>query len=237
MILGTVWSSKTVTSGGSGYTSIICCSSGSKDSGLEYDSTTSTGSYSPTFSLQSSSATWGEIGDAIQAATLAATPSTFQQLVTWNPSTYSSYEASDLGNVRFCLNAGCSPPTNQLNAWLESCTPSCSPSATSAYAWVKLTSAIPAGTSVTIDMVFEGTSVDFDASYWGEAPNLSTTYAANDNGANVFNAYFNGITPNSSFSVASGYGLTPSTPVTYTSGSISAQKLTGYGTANAGLCI
>src|SRR5712692_4010041 len=101
----------------------------------------------------------------------SATPTTFQQKITWNPSSYSSYEASDLGNVRFCADSACA---TTLNAWLESCTSSCTTSATSATAWVKLTSAIGAsGGTLTIYMVFQSTTVDFDANYWGEAPNLS----------------------------------------------------------------
>jgi len=54
------------------------------------------------------------------------TPNLLQQKVTWNPSTYQVYEASDLGNVRFCADGAC---TTQLNARLESCTPSCTSNA------------------------------------------------------------------------------------------------------------
>ncbi len=66
----------------------------------------------------------------------------FQQKITFNPATYSSYEASDLGNIRFCADVNCA---TALNAWLESVmetetSSSCSPSATSAIAWVKLPS-------------------------------------------------------------------------------------------------
>ena len=117
----------------------------------------------------------------------AATPNPFQEKVTWNPSTYSSSEASDLGNVRFCSDNECVAP---LYGWLESCTPSCSPSATLATAWVQLTSAIPgSGGTLTVYIVFEPTSVDFDGNYWGEAPNLSSPYGLYDNGANVFTQY------------------------------------------------
>jgi hypothetical protein len=117
----------------------------------------------------------------------SATPNPFQQLVTWNPSTYSTYEASDLGNIRFCADTAC---VTSLDAWLESCTNSCAPSATSASAWVKLTSAIAgSGGTLTIYMVFLSTSTEFDANYWGEAPTLSGTYGQYDNGANVFSDY------------------------------------------------
>ena len=131
---------------------------------------------------------WAMIGDAIEGAPATATPSTFQQMVTWNPSTYSSYESSTLSNVRFCADSACN---TLLYAWLESCVSSCTNTATSATAWVKLTSAISSGSSLTIYMVFEGTSVAFDGNYWGEAPTLSGTYGQYDNGANVFNFYDN----------------------------------------------
>ena len=119
----------------------------------------------------------------------SATPATFQQKITFNPSTYSSLEASNLGNIRFCSNSVCS---TELYAWLESCSPSCTTSATSASVWVKLTAAIPAnGGTLTIYMIFESTSTNFDGIYWGETPTLSGTYGQYDNGANIFNFYDN----------------------------------------------
>ncbi len=128
----------------------------------------------------------------------SATPSTFQQKITFNPSTYSTTEATNLGNIRFCLDSGCN---TELYSWLESCTPSCTPSATSASAWVKLTSPIGAsGGTMTIYMVFEPVSTNFDGKYWGEAPSLSGTYGQYDNGANIFTFYdnFAGATLNAS---------------------------------------
>jgi len=177
----------TVTSGASGYTATFCCSS--QYFGFEYKIVSSTGSYTPTFGLSSSGA-WSEIGDAIEAAPATATPNPFQEMVAWNPSTYSTYESSTLSNVRFCSDSACATP---LDAWLESCLnpTACSSSSTSATAWVKLTSAISSGSSLTIYLVFEGTSVNFDSNYWGEAPTLSGTYGQYDNGANVFNFYDN----------------------------------------------
>src|SRR3989441_490668 len=163
----------------------------------------------------------------------SATPTTFQQSITWNPSTYSAYESSTLSNIRFCSDTAC---VTTLNAWLESCTTSCTTTATSATAWVKLTSAIPAsGGTKTIYMVFQAATVGFDGNYWGEAPNLSVTYGLYDNGANVFTAYFNGNTATSSFSVSSGYTLAKSTGVTYGTGTISALHLTGYNGNNVPL--
>ncbi len=194
-------------------------------SGLAIPFTTSTGG----------SNQWAEIGDAVEAAPASGTPNPFQQMVTWDPLTYSSWEATNLGNVRFCSDTACA---GTLYSWLESCSSACSTAgstSTSATAWVKLTSSISSGSSLTIYMVFEATSVNFDDNYWGEAPNLSSTYAQYDNGANVFNAYFDGNTATSSFSVASGFTLAKSTGVAYGSGTVSALHLTGYGTNDSPL--
>lgn len=132
-----------------------------------------------------------------------ATPTSFQQEVTWDPATFAAYEASDLGNVRFCADDVCATP---LYAWLESCTASCGTSATSAIAWVNLgTHTIAAnGGTLTIYLVFKPTTTEFDGVYWGEAPTLSPTYAEFDNGANVFAGYFNGDTSTADFSVYTG---------------------------------
>jgi len=132
----------------------------------------------------------------------SATPSTFQEEITWNPSTYVSCEASDLGNIRFYSVSNLATP---LYAWLESCTPSLSNTATSATAWVKLTSSIAqSGGTTTIYMAFLSTSTDFDGIYWGAAPNLSPTYAQYDDGANVFIFYdnFAGTTLNPAWNTA-----------------------------------
>ncbi|MDA4119129.1 MAG: hypothetical protein OK436_00905 [Thaumarchaeota archaeon] len=140
-----------------------------------------------------------------------ATPNPLQVAMSWNPSTYSTYESSDLGNLRFCSDIACN---TMLFSWLESCTPSCTPSATSASAWVKLTSTIAAsGGTLTIYMVFLSTSNDFDGVNWGEAPELSGSYAQFDNGANVFLEYNNG---NSLFSLShtGTGGVGPSTTAT-----------------------
>jgi hypothetical protein len=75
---------------------------------------------------------------------------------------------------------------------LESCTASCGTSATSAIAWVQLTSPIPGGGgTATIYIVFLTTTTEFDSNFWGEAPGLSSTYGQYDNGANVFTFYDN----------------------------------------------
>ena len=119
----------------------------------------------------------------------SATTSTFQEKITWNPSSYTSYEASNLGNIRFYSDSAFTAP---LYAWLETCTPSLSNTATSATAWIKLTSSIAGnGGTQTIYMAFLATTTNFDGSYWGAAPTLSSPYGQYDNGANVFNFYDN----------------------------------------------
>jgi len=140
----------------------------------------------------------------------SATPNLFQQMVTWDPATYAAYEASDLGNVRFCADDACAAP---LYAWLESCTASCGTSATSATAWVQLTSSIAgSGGTLTIYMVFLSAASEFDANYWGEAPNLSGTYGQYDDGANVFINYFNGAST-TGWTTSASAGQTSSVPV------------------------
>ncbi len=162
----------------------------------------------------------------------SATPSTFQQKITWNPSSYTGYEASNLGNIRFYSDSALTTP---LNAWLETCTPSLSNTATSASAWIKLVNSITQnGGTMTIYMAFLPTTTNFDANYWGSAPNLSGTYGAYDNGANVFNAYFNGNTPTSSFSVDSGYTIVNANGISGPGGTtINAIRARGYNGGDA----
>ena len=137
-------------------------------------------------------------GGGVLAVTLtnsqtSATPASFQQMVSWDPATYTTYEATNLGNIRFCTTNSCS---TELYSWLESCSSTCSTggsTSTSATAWVNLGSNTIAanGGTLTIYMVFGPTSTNFDGVYWGEAPQLSGTYAQYDNGANVFTDYWN----------------------------------------------
>ncbi|MGC9116536.1 MAG: DUF2341 domain-containing protein, partial [Conexivisphaera sp.] len=105
------------------------------------------------------------------------TPAPFQQMIQFNPSLYSPFLMSDLSNIRFT-----DEDYSTLPAWLESY------SSTSATAWVKLNDGIRAGQSRTLHMLIG--PVGFDGQFWGEAPELSSTYAEYDSGANVFNAYW-----------------------------------------------
>ena len=119
-----------------------------------------------------------------------AAGSPFQQMFTFNPSNYTAYEASNLGNIRFYYTNG-----TELYSWLEfySGQPSGgnADQATSATVWISL-HGMPASGSVQVYMEFYSTTTNFDANYWGEAPQLSPSYGEYDNGPNVFPAgYFN----------------------------------------------
>jgi len=123
---------------------------------------------------------------------------TYQQAITWDPILFSPYEAADLGNIRFCADAACATP---LNGWLESCSPTCAPSASSATAWVELTGVVvPASGVSTIYMGFMTTNTEFDANYWGRSIDIAPGY---DNGSNVF-LYYNNGQSTANFTVANG---------------------------------
>lgn len=114
----------------------------------------------------------------------AATPSTFQQMVQFSPSSYTQYEAADLGNIRFYL-AG-----TALYSWCEA---NCSRAAGGkALFWVNLPGGIPAGGNVLVYMAFQTpNTLEYDGVYAGEAPQLSTSYGQYDNGGSVFGNYQN----------------------------------------------
>ena len=110
-----------------------------------------------------------------------ATGSNFQQMISFNSSAYSAYEAPDLGNIRFYQGS------TYLYSWCES---GCSQSSSNAVFWISLPSGIDANSKVMVDMHFGPTSSDYDGAYAGEAPQLSGTYAQYDNGAKVFPAFY-----------------------------------------------
>ena len=107
----------------------------------------------------------------------------FQQMIYFNPSSYSSYEASDLGNIRFYNG------NNELYSWCES---GCTSTSSNAIFWINTGSLnIGPNSYATVNMIFEPTSTEYDGVYAGEAPQLSQTYGEYDNGANVFTNYWN----------------------------------------------
>ena len=133
-----------------------------------------------------------------------ATPTNFQQLI----QTTLQYPSG----VRFW-----SPTDGWLYGWLESLS-----STNQAVIWVKIPSSIPANGVYQIYMV-EDSSLNFDGVYWGEAPQLSPSYAQYDNGGNVFNNYWNfaGTTISSVWTqiLPSGASITQNNGITFTTNS------------------
>jgi len=123
-----------------------------------------------------------------------ASPSNFQQLI----QTTIQYP----NGVRFW-----SPTDGYLPAWLESIQPN------SANIWVKIPSSIPANGTYQLYMIQDST-LPMDGVYWGEAPQLSSTYAEYDNGESVFPYYqrWGGLS-----SLPSGWSSISGTVITYAS--------------------
>jgi hypothetical protein len=118
---------------------------------------------------------------------------------------------------------------NLLNSWMEN---GSSSSSTNSIVWVSLGSsdAIPAYSTGTIYLGFYqlGYNALSSSGPFGEAPQLSSTYAQYDDGASVFLAYFNGNTATSSFSTASGVTLAKQTGINYGTDTGNAIHVTGY---------
>jgi hypothetical protein len=85
---------------------------------------------------------------------------------------------SSLSNLRFLYNG------QYIPAWLESINNG------TATIWIKIPVSIPANSSITLNL-YSNSTLNFDGIYWGEAPQLSSTYGQYDNGASVFNNYWN----------------------------------------------
>ena len=146
----------------------------------------------------------------------SATPSPFQQMITVTSTdgswTYinTSQTAAFGQNVEFFYANGTVIPS-----WLESYTSS------SAIWWVKVGS-IPANSKITIYMgLVNKTKNLFNTVNDGEAPQLSSTYAEYDDGANVFNSYwnFNGTSLPTGWTSAGGYSGSVNNGLTLTSSS------------------
>ena len=104
-------------------------------------------------------------------------PTSYDQIVSFNPSLYSNYESYNLGNIRFYNG------NSELHSWCES---GCNSSSTNATFWIKTIK----GASF-ISIIFLNTTVQYDGIYAGEAPELSLIYGQYDNGARVFPLYDN----------------------------------------------
>ncbi len=131
------------------------------------------------------------------------TPKDFQQLLQINWSAYSSYLNANVSNVRFFSSTDFLP-SNELPGWIET---NNSTTAASSKVWVNLSGTIiPSDGTATIYMAFLNKSASWNSTYWGLAPELSTTYGQFDNGAHVFSFYdnFAGTTLSSVWTVPSG---------------------------------
>ncbi len=120
----------------------------------------------------------------------SATPAPFQQLVNINSNTYSKFIEPGWLNVEF--TTGPAGTGTVLYAWLESGNTN---TATSTNIWVKVPNGLPSGLS-QIYMDYLPSNAYYDSSVnpsgtTGWAPQLSTNYGENDNGAQVFNYYQN----------------------------------------------
>lgn len=128
----------------------------------------------------------------------SATQNPFQQQITFSAATYNSYEASNLGNIRFFIGS------TELYSWCQTgCTNSGSPTF-----WVKIPKSLPASVGNTIiDMGFLTVNAQYDGVYAGEAPSQSSTYAQYDNGAQVFQFYdgFPGTSLSAQWGKSTGY--------------------------------
>jgi len=107
-------------------------------------------------------------------------------MIVVDSATYSSYEQSGLQNVEFTTSPNAQGTV--LDAWIES---NPSSTSTSTTYWVNLPNGIGAGSSITIYMNFMPSSVMSSSGPTGEAPQLSPTYAEYDDGASVFDNYWN----------------------------------------------
>ena len=99
---------------------------------------------------------------------------------------YFPYILNNVSNVRFYTNNEHYYTIYELPAWLQSG----NYLNTTSSVWINLEAdSIPAHSSIVIYMYINGSNTW--NKYWGESPLLSSTYAKHDNGANVFQVYWN----------------------------------------------
>lgn len=127
-----------------------------------------------------------------------------------NSLTYNSYLANTLQNTEFFYFNG-----TLINSWLESAN---SNTLTNSIYWLKINPSIKwSGNSLTVYQGFANMNINlFTNTITGEAPQLSSTYAQYDNGANVFAFYsnFSGTSLSSSWLSSVAAGLTVNNGIT-----------------------
>ena len=162
----------------------------------------------------------------------SATSAPFQQMVTVNPSLYTSYEATDLGNVRFYSTYSSGTFSGSIDSWLESVASTPANQASSATFWINIPSGIGASSSVIVYMAFlSSTSTEFDGVISGEASQLSSTYGQYDNGANVF-LYYNSGASTSNLNVVNGGSVSVASVTNPFGASTSVLSLAGSGSTS-----
>ncbi len=184
-------------------------------------STTSTATTAPTTTIVPSGIIYS-VPITLTNSQSSNTPAPFQQMVNISESTYSSYLTYNGNSANFEYYILSGNTVSVLPAWIES------NNSGKLITWVKLPNGIPAESSITIYLGFASTSSNLLSSSGttgiGEAPQLPcgstatsscSTYAEYDDGASVFNNYWNfagTTTPNGW--VQSGVGIVQNNGVT-----------------------
>ena len=115
-----------------------------------------------------------------------ATPTDFQQLVTVDLSYYSAFLNQDLSNTFFSSDTAGS---TVVTSWLESGN---TYPFNSVNFWLYLPDGIGASSSITVYLQVDLSGANhFNDTTTGVAPQLTSTYAEYDDGANVFTNYWN----------------------------------------------
>ncbi|MCL5427598.1 MAG: hypothetical protein M1321_00220 [Candidatus Marsarchaeota archaeon] len=180
--------------------------------------TTVGSAYSGTFAITSGSSPSGGayayVPITLTNSQSSATSANFQQMVFFNPTTYSANEMANMSNIEFTSGAPIGTSGNvPLYSWIES---GASSSATNSVVWVNLGGSTIAGSggTLTIYMNFMTGNTPVTSGYTGYAPQLwcasgcfQSSDAQYDNGANVFTWYDNGNTI-TNFALANGGTLT-----------------------------
>lgn len=141
------------------------------------------------------------------------TPSPFQEMIAVNITNENAILLSDGfntintngSNVRFFASTSLSF-NSELYAWLEGI------SGGVATYWVKIPGVIPGNSQITLWMVVENSSVNFNGIYLGEAPELSSVYGQYDNGQNVFDYYAVNPTSITEWNISGKAGITATAP-------------------------
>ena len=149
---------------------------------------TATGSGGATFSQPTSipSGIVAYVPITLSNSQSSATPSPFQQMIQINEGNYANYITynGNIANFEFFTQSG-----SVLPAWIES------NNSGTLTVWVKLPYGVPASSSITIYLGFSSKTrnlLNASGTFGiGEAPQLSSTYAQYDDGANVFSLYSN----------------------------------------------